>query len=300
MIGFSFSPGGLLLPYHLGVLAALTYHGHVTPDTPLAGSSAGAIAVAAHAAQVPTYVALEAAMEISAQCHPWFVAQGRLLPSLEQKLQTLLPTHAHITVNERPGAVGLAHLQLYPQPTRPVLASQSFDSRQALVDAVCDSSMFPYFTSNQPFRMKRRRNHTSKVTGRNDNVVVTVDGVFTEPLWRFGCPNTQKHWPGVMDRTVCVSVAPKELVGLGLALGGSGTIEDSKANNKRRRRKLQDHTGSSNVIAPPLQSNIVGQVTQLARLACTCGSRSEMKQLYEQGWHDAEAWGYRESQDNSI
>lgn len=71
MIGFSLSPGGLLLPYHLGVLFALSYHRHLTADTPLAGSSAGAIAVAAHATGVPTAVALEASMRISAQCTPW-------------------------------------------------------------------------------------------------------------------------------------------------------------------------------------------------------------------------------------
>ena len=51
-VGFSLSPGGLLLPYHLGALASLAYHGFLTEKTPLAGSSAGAIAVASQASGV--------------------------------------------------------------------------------------------------------------------------------------------------------------------------------------------------------------------------------------------------------
>jgi len=41
MIGFSLSPGGLLLPYHMGVLSTLSDKGYITDKTPLAGSSAG-------------------------------------------------------------------------------------------------------------------------------------------------------------------------------------------------------------------------------------------------------------------
>ena len=44
-IGFSFSPGGFLFTYHLGVLEALAEHGYINEETPLAGSSAGALAI---------------------------------------------------------------------------------------------------------------------------------------------------------------------------------------------------------------------------------------------------------------
>jgi hypothetical protein len=47
MIGFSLSPGGLLLPYHLGVLDALQYHSFLDDTTPIAGSSAGTCIVVA-------------------------------------------------------------------------------------------------------------------------------------------------------------------------------------------------------------------------------------------------------------
>jgi hypothetical protein len=51
-LGFSFSVGGLLFPYQMGVGAALTESGHIVPgETPLSGSSAG---VRAHARMRPT------------------------------------------------------------------------------------------------------------------------------------------------------------------------------------------------------------------------------------------------------
>ena len=37
--------GGLLFPYHVGTLAALSHHKYLTDDNPIAGSSAGSIAV---------------------------------------------------------------------------------------------------------------------------------------------------------------------------------------------------------------------------------------------------------------
>lgn len=40
-LGFSFTPGGLLFPFHLGVAKCLEREGFLARDTPLAGSSAG-------------------------------------------------------------------------------------------------------------------------------------------------------------------------------------------------------------------------------------------------------------------
>lgn len=52
-IGFPFSPAWLLLPYHLGVAECLRHFGALTSDTPIAGASAGALAVATVACEVP-------------------------------------------------------------------------------------------------------------------------------------------------------------------------------------------------------------------------------------------------------
>lgn len=52
-IGFTFSPAGLLLPYHFGVAECLRHFEVLTPSTPIAGASAGALAVAVLACDVP-------------------------------------------------------------------------------------------------------------------------------------------------------------------------------------------------------------------------------------------------------
>lgn len=264
MLGFSFSPGGLLLPYHLGVLASLAHHGYVTPETHLAGSSAGAIAVVAHACHVPPMLALEASIQISHQCNPVFLAKGQLMPTLQEELHTLLPPNANTIVNERPGVIGLAHLELFPR-THPVLQTQQFETRESLIDAVCDSSMFPYFTSNKPFRFVERPGHFFPR--------VVVDGVFTEPLWRFGCPDLEKRLSRTaapVDRCVNVSVFPMELVDKRLTVLG----------NVERR----------NVISPKLEKNLLSQIKRLGRLACSPGNPKELTKLYNDGWADAQRW----------
>jgi hypothetical protein len=83
MLGFSFSPGGLLLPYHLGVIAALSGSGLLLPTTPLAGSSAGAIAVASFAAGVEPKTALEASSVLLHQCYFHFILICVALNSFE-------------------------------------------------------------------------------------------------------------------------------------------------------------------------------------------------------------------------
>ena len=263
MLGFSLSPGGLLLPYHLGVLASLSHHGYLTQDTPIAGSSAGAIAVASHACGVSPNVALEASMKISSRCNPYFLARGQLMPSLRHELNTLLPKDANDIVNARSGTVGLAHFELFPR-TRPVLQTQRFETRECLMDAVCDSSMFPYFTSNRPFRMVKR---PGKRVPR-----IVVDGVFTEPLWRFGCPDMDKCLPkhNQINRSISVSVFPMDLIDLSLT---------AKSEGDRR-----------NVISPQLEPNLIGQVGRLGRLACTPGDPKDLMKLYDDGWADAERW----------
>lgn len=287
MIGFSLSPGGLLFPYHLGCLTALSHHGHITSSTPLAGSSAGAIAVASHAAGVPPQLALDAAIRISGQCSPDFVARGGILPSLKGELDSLLSHDAHEVVNNRDGMVGLAHRELFPE-NRPVLRT-NFETRGGLIDAVVDSSMFPFFTSNRPFRVKAGENSM-------DSPRVTVDGFFTVPLHRFGCPDFRhadvsengfgrptmrqmhlhargndkakienKKRKSMPDRTVSISVVPHQLVGL----------TASKSHDK---------------ISPPMESKFIAQVAGLCRSAVLSSTAKELSELYEAGWADAERW----------
>ena len=86
-IGFSLSSGGLLLPYHLGVLDSLEYHGYLTPETPIAGASAGAIATATKACSIHSELILDDTIGISKICETMGGARGNLLPLLRERLE---------------------------------------------------------------------------------------------------------------------------------------------------------------------------------------------------------------------
>ena len=260
-VGFSLSPGGLLLPYHLGALASLAYHGFLTEKTPLAGSSAGAIAVASQASGVDSLVALEASRRVSSKClyNPFLVPSGGLLPCLQRELEDLLPKNAHHVLNERPGTVALAHRELFPN-NKAVLQTK-FPTRNCLMDAVCDSSMFPYFLTNQPFRTVKRINQ--KVPR------VVVDGFFACPMENMGCPPLDEC------RTVTISVFPKELLKLS---------------------KVPKHDKIGPSVFSGGGDNIVGQTAKLVRQSTQGCTTKETTELYESGWSDAERWAHQELQ----
>ncbi len=173
-IGYSFSPGGLLFPWHLGVISSLSHHNRLPPSAHLAGSSAGAIAVASHASQTPPEQALEAAFRVCEACRVNHNgnAIGNLLPLLKLEMERILPRDAHTVINEREGVVALAHRELFPN-NRPVLTTK-FDTREDLIEAVCDSSMFPFFST--PFPVRIRWNREKERIPR-----VIVDGFFSVP-----------------------------------------------------------------------------------------------------------------------
>eukprot|EP00253_Pinus_taeda_P001235 PITA_01235 len=66
--GFSFSAAGLLFPYHLGVAQCLIERGYITENTPLAGSSAGAIVCAVIASGESMKEALRATKVLAEDC----------------------------------------------------------------------------------------------------------------------------------------------------------------------------------------------------------------------------------------
>ena len=61
----------------------------------------------------------------------------------------MLPENAHEIMNTRQGLAGLAHKQIFP--TRKNVLKTKFSSREELIEDVCNSSVFPFFTTNWPF-----------------------------------------------------------------------------------------------------------------------------------------------------
>jgi predicted acylesterase/phospholipase RssA len=89
-VAYALSPGGLLLPYHLGALASLEYYKRLSPDHIMGSSSVGAIATMVHGCGLRKQDILETTITVSDQCEALGGARGRLLPLLEQQMETLV------------------------------------------------------------------------------------------------------------------------------------------------------------------------------------------------------------------
>jgi len=154
------------------------------------------------------------------------------------------------------------------------------------MDAVCDSSMFPFFTSNKVARAVRRRN---EVHHR-----LVVDGIFAVSPERLGCPDfekvndTNKRERYVIkrgkvevgekpDRTVMVSCFPTELLSL-------------STNNAK-----YDVIGSKLDLGNP-----IGHAAGLVKMACLASNRKELVSLYEVGWKDGEEWARKEERRKAL
>lgn len=295
-IGYSFSPGGLLFPYHLGVISSLSHHNRLPPTAHLAGASAGAIAVAAFASGAPSIHALEAAFRVCDACETQHngKAVGKLLPLLKIELEKTLPLDAHLAINEREGIVALAHREIWPN-NRPVLTT-NFDTRDDLIEAVCDSSMFPFFSTPFPVRLRYRGNE------RFPRVI--VDGFFSVPRERYGCPDfAHLNFDGRVEEKM------KSLGGVLVGDSDDGSITDSYNNDDdtpvvdrtitvacfpHETVGLTASLAHDQISPEPDYDNPVGQMSELFRYATQPSSREELEKLYEKGWADAEKWSYEE------
>ena len=210
-------------------------------------------------------VALEATVRMSDRSSQMGGARGNLLPLLKEELDCILDDEVHEVLNNRKGFVGLAYRELLPN-NRPVLDTK-FEDRDHVIDSVCNSSTFPFFSSNWPCRFARTRKSEE---GSSWLPRIAVDGYFSVDRERFGCPDFDEmdherdHYK--VDRTVTLSVFPHDVIRL--------TASD-------------DHDQISPTLDPENSSE---QISNLFRLATKCAEREEYYKLYEDGWEDAEKW----------
>lgn len=251
-IGFSLSPGGLLLPYHVGVLSALQYNGVLTDSSPIAGSSAGAIATVAHGAGLDPRQVLEATIRISDECEVMGGARGRLLPLLKREMQHMIDDERFEQLLSRQGLTGVCYRELFPRNV-PVLHHE-FTDQDDMIKAVCASCSFPFFASNWPVILDTS---TDGILPR-----VLVDGFFAVPRERFGCPDFE-HANLKVDRTVHISTFPDSLSKLDLSISPENRIGPSSDD---------------------------WAVEEILRLATQTSSREELTKVYEAGWADGEEW----------
>jgi hypothetical protein len=222
---------------------------------------------------------LEATVRISNQCRLLGGARGNLLPLLKEELDRILDEDVHEVLNNRKGFVGLAYKELFPN-YRPVLDTKFVD-RDHVIDSVCNSSSFPFFSSNWPCRIARKNNDHNSASSSSRNWLprIAVDGFFSVDRDRFGCPcfDTMKHARSSddykIDRTVTLSVFPHEVVSL-----------SASETHDRISPKVDEKD-------PNFQT-----MSNLLRLATQCAEKEEYYKLYEDGWKDAERWIRQEEQ----
>lgn len=209
---------------------------------------------------------------------------------LEEELENLLPSNAHEIVNEREGMTGLAYRQLFPSAKN--ILKTKFGSREEFMEDICNSSTFPFFTTNLPFLVRMgapprasptlveeeddsSENSNEEIdVANNPNDIsnglsfnlprVLVDGYFTVPRSRFGCPILPPD--SGAQRTVTISVFPHEAIGL----------SDSEHHDR---------------ISPePCPSDPTSQLTELLQIATSSSSAETLRRMYDLGREDALRW----------
>lgn len=180
-LGFTFSPGGLLFPYHVGVAYELQRASLLTPTTPVGGSSAGSIVAAAIACGVDEDAVSAALTRLVADVR----GGARLNQALRAQLDWLLPAHAADLAQAH--QLAIAYYSVLPRPQACV--ATEWASKADLADTIAASCNWPLYFSRWPLVWCRD--------------TLAVDGVFAVPRERFGCP------PIDAVRTVAVTCLPQ-------------------------------------------------------------------------------------------
>jgi hypothetical protein len=307
-IGFSFSPGGLLLPYHMGVADCLIKERYIDPsETVLAGSSAGSIATMAIGCGLDPIRGLEGTISISDRClDAGKQARGNLLPLLEEQMETLVGDEQFEFLqarrkerrsnnsndeNDKTGTgIALAYREIFPQ--RKSYFQTKFENREELFRSVGYSCMFPFFTTNFPclLDLEPLTNNNSKNNGdRLPLPRLLMDGYFSVPRPQFGCPILQDEFPDSgVERTVAITCIPQEIFGMEEVFGTGAegrTDSSSKQNNNNNNLiSINDSCDEKNSLS----------TVDIFRIATKPTSRRELTDLFERGYRDAEAWCRRE------
>ena len=196
--GVSFSPAGLLTPFHVGASARLRSLGFIHDDIALSGSSGGALAAISSALSLSPEKTMEASLYVAQECRDKG-ARLTLRTSLETVLDSLLPKDCYIELNQRPQPCTVGYRELstnkYVLQSEPKFVKQ-YQSKADVIEVLLASCNIPfYFNGNSV---------TTSVRGSQG-----IDGFFSVDLKRFGCPPTDATLQEVL-----VCPYPTNLVGL--------------------------------------------------------------------------------------
>lgn len=192
-IGISFSPAGLLTPYHLGVSASLRENGLISKDTALAGSSGGSIVATTEALEMDTKTVLKACARVAIACRDRGTFRT-LSSALNTELEALLPEDSADVLEKRRGKLTVAYQKVWP--TMEAVNQRKFMSKADLMNAVQASCTIPMYFNGLPFSTLL------------DGTSRAIDGFFTTSRSRFGCPHTHSEYE--------IAVCPFDHISVGL------------------------------------------------------------------------------------
>mmetsp|Transcript_36997 Transcript_36997/g.59400 ORF Transcript_36997/g.59400 Transcript_36997/m.59400 type:complete len:328 (-) Transcript_36997:61-1044(-) len=203
-LGFSFSASGLMMPYHCGVGTALRDAGFLNDETPLSGSSGGAITAAAFACGLPSHEIINGIEAVAKDCREKGSFRRMLIPAREL-CEKVLPEDAHHLMN---GKTRVSILQVLPRPKR--LFIDKWDSKDDVVDSLMASSNIPAILA--PSLLVRFRGG------------FCIDGSFATKVGSFGCGDS------AAERTVRVmAFDPKDFGGLARLISKAALTRDAIA-----------------------------------------------------------------------
>ncbi|KAF5828033.1 acyl transferase/acyl hydrolase/lysophospholipase [Dunaliella salina] len=183
---FSFSGGGFLMPYFLGVVEVLKNLGIIKPGvTQVAGSSAGSLVAVGVSCGLDNDLLFECLLNAGKDCE--LGVKGRLGNALRKQLEHVLPPDAHIKCN------GIAHVGITRLSTSPLLKSKiisQFSDRADLIQALLASCHLPVLSDGKM---------TTKFRGKG-----AMDGGLTALMPQ---PSTLPH-----QQVIKVSCLPLQMV----------------------------------------------------------------------------------------
>ena len=329
-IGFSFSPGGLLLPYHMGVADCLIKEKYLNQfESVVGGSSAGSIAAMAIGCGLDPLKGLEGTISISDNCiSQGKKARGNLLPLLKEQMKLLVGDEEYDFLNQRQQqyidktngneefgtGVCIAYKEIFP--VRKAHFQTKFKTREDFFNTVGYSCMFPFFTTNYPFIIEMNNdainnndanadNDSNSNAVNNENIISNsrlqlprflMDGYFSLPRAQFGCPIFEKDvFANANTDTGTDNAAVVDrtvaITCIPQELFGMDTVFNNNNNN-------EDNEGTSNTNN---NNNLISistddefTITDIFRIATETSSRKELTDLYERGYRDGENWCRKE------
>ncbi|ANQ06505.1 Uncharacterized protein PCOAH_00009710 [Plasmodium coatneyi] len=190
-MGISFSPAGLLIPYHLGVSSLLIEKNILNMHTSIAGSSAGSICACCLGIGLSVDKCFFLIENIISNVYKNGCYQ-KLQNVLDVELNKYLYEGSYNFLNKRNGSIFVGITQILPYYKR--LNITRFYDDSDLINALIASCNIPMYLSNNIF-----------VNFRNKKC---IDGLFSTKKKDFGCPNTKT------DRMVKVSPFDSDYVGI--------------------------------------------------------------------------------------